>query len=344
MNWAGDWIQNNIEKTDTVLSLGCGIMQAILDHVKSYPDTRLECKELYGVDIYAPYLDFLNENYPEINTLWWDLKDVPLPFDDNSFDHVLLLDILEHLDNWEQIIKVVRESIRIARKKVFAIIPRKFESNKHMLEERQPYPYTNFGINKYQEHKMFITKDFLENQGFKLQKRGKVHYYGFKKLPNKILHIWDIAGVGSVMAKYQNRIGHESKVWIGHKADLIGFCETYKELNIINDTDVKDGGVWRKFKNYYNIWKSINKVIKDFEPDILHFHALEFLPLFFLSKRKLIEFHGTRVRVRYKTGKINEKRKTPRWIFLLYGLFEIPCYVSTPDLIDELPSYINPKG
>ena len=61
MNWAGNLIQKEISKNDTVIELGCGIMQHLLDFVPTYHKTRLRCKSLSGMDINQEYLDFLNK-------------------------------------------------------------------------------------------------------------------------------------------------------------------------------------------------------------------------------------------------------------------------------------------
>lgn len=88
MNWFGDFVQTQIDPENTVLDLGCGIMQATLDVLPAYPKTKLQCKRLLGVDVYQPYLDFLKAK--GIETLRHDLTQLPLPLKDKSFDVVLL--------------------------------------------------------------------------------------------------------------------------------------------------------------------------------------------------------------------------------------------------------------
>lgn len=177
MNWAGDYIQKNIDETDTILDLGCGVMQSTLNIVKSYPDTRLKCKRLVGVDIHQPYLDFLSEL--EIENLKWDLRDVPLPFENKSFDIILFLDVWEHLPKIENVDNLIKEAERIARKKIFYVTPSVFFEN--ILDFPNPYPYDIFEDNKFQRHKILLDKKYLKGNGFRVLKKGK-HYYGFKKV------------------------------------------------------------------------------------------------------------------------------------------------------------------
>lgn len=337
MNWVGDLIQENIEETDTILDLGCGIMQATLDIVPSYPKTKLKCKRLLGVDIHQPYLDYLNTL--GIETLNWDLRKVPIPFKDKSFDIVLLTDILEHLDHMEYVNKLISESIRIARKKLIALTPIKFDNNIKAISN--PYPYEQFKENnEFLRHHLLIKKEYLEKNGFKVEKKG-THHYAVRKLVNKILHVWDLAGVASIMCKYQNRLGYNAKVYINEKFDTYRFSDVYKE-NTIYHYDPKNR---KKILNQVNFISQLKKIVDNFKPDIIHFHGLEYIPIFFklLGYKILIEFHGTRIRHKYYDGSINPNRKTPRWMFRIYWLLGIPIFVSTPDLLRDVPKYNKPR-
>jgi len=342
MNWVGDWIQNNIDENDTVLDLGCGIMQATLDIVPTYPKTKLKCKSLFGVDIYQPYLDVLDKL--GIKTLKWDLTKVPYPFEDKSFDHIILTDIIEHLPSIETVNALIEESKRIARKKLFVLTPSEFFDNISTVDE-PPHPYNSLGSNVYQEHKLFIEKDYLERHGFKVHKRG-IHYVGLNILFNKILHVWDCAGVSGLLSKYQNRMGYESKVFIGNKVDVYGFDRYYNEVGI----KVKPfrfpirppaNNILSKVYRHIRFYIMLNNFVKDYDPDIIHFHAMEFIPLLFPFKKKIVEFHGTRLRRKWADGSINKNVKTPQWIFRFYKLLGIECLYSTSDLIDDIPNYIN---
>ncbi|MDO8427631.1 MAG: class I SAM-dependent methyltransferase [Candidatus Diapherotrites archaeon] len=92
--------QKLIEEERTGLDVGCG-------------DGRLSKKiqeqlnlELVGVDVYQA-------KNPKINVLLFDGQ--KLPFPDNSFDSVFLIDMLHHTQNSEILLK---ESLRVAKKSV----------------------------------------------------------------------------------------------------------------------------------------------------------------------------------------------------------------------------------
>jgi len=178
VNWLGDLIQKEVYEDDTVLSLGCGIMQAILDVIPTYPKTRLQCRKLVGVDAFEPYLKFLEERGTA--TVQWDLTKTPYPFDTSSFDVVLLLDVLEHLTQ-ESGSLMLPEAARIARKKIIVFTPAKFDKNKKGVKA-----YRNLGLpdNVLQKHLSFWSANLLaENFGFKVQFINK-GVYGVREKAN----------------------------------------------------------------------------------------------------------------------------------------------------------------
>lgn len=346
MNWCGDLIQAETGPNDTVLDLGCGIMQNTLDHIPTYPKTRLKCGEITGVDIYAPYLKWLNENYPEIKTLQHDLTDLPLPFKSKSQDVVLLCDILEHLKTKEEALNLIEESERIARKRVLILTPRIFFDNIQTLNSY------NLGYNPHQRHKQLIKRELLEEMKYKTQipPVDPNCIFAVKRLNLRIIHIWDNAGVAGLMSKYQRKLGHESKVFV-LKRDLYGFDDFYDETNMKNHEERKKNKsreglknnpltyLYRNLKVYYVFWKHI----RAFKPDIIHFHHLAYLPLLFPFRKKLIEFHGTILRREYADGSLNELRKVKNWFFPLYRMLNVHCFYSTPDLAKDIPKDNNAR-
>lgn len=341
MNWCGDLIQKEVGPNDTVLDLGCGIMQNTLDHIPTYPKTRLKCREITGVDIYAKYLKWLNENYPEIKTLQHDLTDLPLPFEDKSKDVILLCDVLEHLRTLEESLNLIEESERIARKRVLILTPRIFFSNVHALKSY------NLGYNKHQIHRQLIKRELLEEMEYKtkIPVGDPKCIFAVKRLNLRILHIWDNAGVAGLMSKYQRKLGHESKVFL-LKRDSYGFDDFYNEINLMkNAKEIKPNEsrkalrknpliyLYRNLKLYIISWKHI----RAFNPDVIHFHHLAYLPLLFPFRKKLIEFHGTILRRKYVDGSINELRKVKNWFFPFYRKLNVPCFYSTHDLAKDIP-------
>lgn len=145
-NWLGGLIQKEITVNDTVLDLGCGIMQA------TYPVT---CKSILGVDIWQKYLDFMKDKIP---TVKMDMSEIDR-FMDNSYDVVLCLDVLEHLE-YDLALQVLDDMKDICRKKVIIYTPRHFDKN-----EQNPEGAWGLGENKHQQHISLILKmDLLKRR------------------------------------------------------------------------------------------------------------------------------------------------------------------------------------
>ena len=170
MNWLGKLIKQHVDKNDTVLDLGCGIMQATTNilEVRSLRKPKgllkslanrektLECKTILGVELVDKYLDRIKTKYPTIKT---DVRNTEL-FVDNSFDVVICTDVLEHLVVDDAII-LLKEMKRIARKKVVIYTPLKWNSNGDNVENAW-----GMGENKLQGHKSVIPIDVLHNLSY----------------------------------------------------------------------------------------------------------------------------------------------------------------------------------
>jgi len=160
MNWLGHTIQKYVSKNDTVLDLGCGIMQATTDILNSKrrliskPDI-LECKHLLGCDIWAEYLAKSKDYFPVVRLGMDELDRFP----NESYDIVMALDVLEHL-SLDLAMSVIDNMKRIARSKVIVYTPSVFHE--------QDTNSWGMGDNPYQQHKCFIEPKKLEEMGFKV--------------------------------------------------------------------------------------------------------------------------------------------------------------------------------
>ena len=150
MNWLGEKIQNHIEPTDTVLDLGCGIMGATDD---------LKCKVILGCDVWYPYLEKICHLWPTVKVRMNELD----RFVDNSYDVVLCLDVLEHLDKGIAV-QALEEMKRICRKKVIIYTPRLFQTNEESVENAW-----NLGYNPHQKHICQIEIPLLNEFGYKTE-------------------------------------------------------------------------------------------------------------------------------------------------------------------------------
>jgi ubiquinone/menaquinone biosynthesis C-methylase UbiE len=179
MNWFGKIIQKHVSKNDTVLDLGCGIMQSttnvletidrdkystfrwkkrqIIHFLQNSPKI-IQCKSLLGCDIWPKYLDVSKQYFPVLK-LGMDELD---RFMDDSFDVVLCIDVLEHL-LLDDAILAINHMKRIARKKVLVYTPSKFETNEEHVEN-----VWNLGENKFQKHQCFLSPETLKELDFSI--------------------------------------------------------------------------------------------------------------------------------------------------------------------------------
>ncbi len=167
MNWLGKLIQYELTSHDTVLDIGCGIMQATTDILHRKFGGRgnegmLRCKKITGTDIHPPYLTEIRNRYKDIETLNLSVEDTCKIMGPGQFDIVLCLDVLEHLEQ-AAIPMVIDNMQRIAKKKVIVYTPSRFTTNEIHADDAW-----NMGPNDYQLHRSFIDPSFLESKGFKI--------------------------------------------------------------------------------------------------------------------------------------------------------------------------------
>lgn len=180
MNWLGELVQQYVSDNDTVISLGCGILQEI---------TGLQCKNFTGVDIYPPYVEKLKNK--GINAICADVT--KYNFNPGKFDIVLALDVLEHL-NYRDAFKLIKKMKTISNKKVIVYTPSTFFDNIDVnwkgkkqnifewMENDKNSVWKGLGVNKYQEHKCFLPERRLNKLGFITSKNN----------PDKnIFGVWD---------------------------------------------------------------------------------------------------------------------------------------------------------
>jgi len=99
----------------------------------------------------------------------------------------------------------------------------------------------------------------------------------------KILHIWNTAGVGSIIAKYMDRI-HGTKSWLVHRRDFDEYgLTTFGEL-------------WGSGARVF----ALRCLIEARKYDIIHVHSLEkivpFLKLIYPKKPVVLHYHGNDIR------------------------------------------------
>jgi len=135
VNWLGERVRAMINDDDVVLDLGCGIGGAT---------GRLGAVHV-GVDVFRPYLDSVKREIVVIEGL---LPQCMSRFLDDSFDVVLMLDVLEHMQR-SQAMFMLEDSKRVARRSVIAFTPEGFMEQDEEVGGLAPW---GFNANEHQRH------------------------------------------------------------------------------------------------------------------------------------------------------------------------------------------------
>ncbi|MBI2600221.1 class I SAM-dependent methyltransferase [Candidatus Daviesbacteria bacterium] len=153
-------IKRNIKKfkINTILDLGCG-KGAFGDLVNNEGKYQIT-----GADIFQPYLKICKSGGKYKKVMKVDLIK-KLPFDDKSFDMVVSLQTVEHLDKKDGFL-LIKEMERIAKTLILLTTP-----NGDCLQEE-------YDANKYQRHlSAWLPKDF-KGKGFRVFGTGLKLVYG----------------------------------------------------------------------------------------------------------------------------------------------------------------------
>lgn len=144
------WIKLD-KSSRTILDAGCGKGEAM-----GFFNKCGKFKAV-GIDIFRPYLkEAKNKGYFQ-DLILGDVR--YLPFKDKSFDVVICMEVLEHLEKVDGY-KLLDELKRVARKQILLTTPvGKHEQN-------------FFNGNPYQEHKYIWKVEELRKLGYKVRGRG----------------------------------------------------------------------------------------------------------------------------------------------------------------------------
>ncbi|MDP7457655.1 MAG: class I SAM-dependent methyltransferase, partial [Candidatus Woesearchaeota archaeon] len=140
-------LRKELQNCSSILDLGCGENSPLRFITKK--------GKRVGIDIFAPSIQKskgkrIHDAYKVMN-----IEQVSKAFKKNSFDAVIALDLVEHLNKKESL-RAIENMEQIARKKVIIFTPNGFLPQK---------PYDN---NPHQTHKFGWTVNELQNQGYKV--------------------------------------------------------------------------------------------------------------------------------------------------------------------------------
>ena len=159
-----DWQTNTIDKIfareglypkqriSSILDVACGL---------SLKSQYLQADIRVGVDIYRPYLEKIDATVPYI-TVVHDVRKLDEVFIDKSFDIVLMLDIIEHLEKDESL-ALIKTAERLAKVAVIVETPEGYVP--------QNIDIWGHGGDEWQTHRCGWEKAELEGMGFKVLRR-----------------------------------------------------------------------------------------------------------------------------------------------------------------------------
>jgi 2-polyprenyl-3-methyl-5-hydroxy-6-metoxy-1,4-benzoquinol methylase len=146
-------IQNELRDCKSVLDLGCG------------PSSPLQyCKNIkysIGVEAFLPYLE--ESKKKNIHSEYLDKKIEDLNFPENSFDAVIMIEVLEHLPK-EVGVEILKKSSKWAKKKIIVSTPNGY------------FPMDAVDGNEHQRHLSGWSVDVFKRIGFSVRGMSGVKF------------------------------------------------------------------------------------------------------------------------------------------------------------------------
>lgn len=118
---------------------------------------------ILGVDIWPKYLNHIKNKFPTVKLSMEETD----RFMDKSYDVVICLDVLEHLE-YNLALKIIDECKRIARNKVIIYTPSIHKDNSEA--EKNAW---DMGECSYQKHISVVSKNDFRSRGFSVKDPAK---------------------------------------------------------------------------------------------------------------------------------------------------------------------------
>lgn len=158
-----DLIRAETGPADTILDLGCGILHQTTcrRYGPGLPESgefsMIECGGYLGCDLFDRYLDAVKRHIPTIKL---DVQEAGERFRPYSYDVVIALDVVEHLEP-DAARKLAVDMKSIARKAAVIFTPSDPVSNEDHVRDSW-----GLGRNQLQRHKCYLPADWLADKGY----------------------------------------------------------------------------------------------------------------------------------------------------------------------------------
>ncbi len=160
------WIYENIKPAlgKNIIEIGCGL-GAIIDFMIN------ETNKITGVDISDEYIKYLKKHYKKyknIKIIKSDILQLPGKVKNNSFDTVVMINVLEHIKDEDRAVKIVRKILKKGGK--LALMVPAF----NML-----YGPLDKNVGHYRRYEKKFLKELLSKNNFDIQGIYYMNFVGF---------------------------------------------------------------------------------------------------------------------------------------------------------------------
>lgn len=143
----------DLPKADSILDVACGL---------SLKSKFFDADIRVGVDIYDEYFKHIESDVPYV-TVRYDVRRLLDIFQENSFDYVIALDIIEHLTK-EESLRMIEDLEKIAKKAVILETPKGYVP--------QNIDILGHGGHEFQTHRCGWDVDELQALGYTVLERS----------------------------------------------------------------------------------------------------------------------------------------------------------------------------
>ncbi|MBI3601358.1 MAG: methyltransferase domain-containing protein [Candidatus Omnitrophica bacterium] len=146
-------------KSDVLLDVGCGT------GVVTIPLSK-RCKSIYALDAAEKVLEMAKQRCRQenvTNVAYYQGSALHLPFEDNSFDHVLMYAVIHYLENEQQVYQCVGELVRVCKaggRVLITEIPD--ECVRHEFDQRTKTPQEQQILDAFQSNRGEYDRLFKE--------------------------------------------------------------------------------------------------------------------------------------------------------------------------------------